>query len=121
MPCPPLLCLDDPSDGLSPLKVADVFGHIAGIVRLGTAILLVEQDVHNALAVADRGYVFAAGRVAFAGTADAIASDERIRQGYLRHRRAASCATPAHQRRPRGSDGGGWLRSPATARSCPAG
>lgn len=89
MTSPPLLCLDEPSAGLSPLKVAEVFRHIAGIVRLGTAILLVEQDVHNALAVADRGYVFAAGRVAFAGTADAIASDERMREAYLGHRRTA--------------------------------
>jgi branched-chain amino acid transport system ATP-binding protein len=90
MTSPPLLCLDEPSAGLAPLKVAEVFHHVAAIAQLGTAILLVEQDVHNALAVADRGYVFAAGRVAFAGTADAIASDERMRQAYLCHRRAAS-------------------------------
>jgi branched-chain amino acid transport system ATP-binding protein len=89
MTSPPLLCLDEPSAGLAPLKVAEVFRHIAAIVRLGTAILLVEQDVHNALAVADRGYVFAAGHVAFAGTADAIASDERMREAYLGHRRTA--------------------------------
>jgi branched-chain amino acid transport system ATP-binding protein len=87
---PPLLCLDEPSAGLAPIKVAEVFGHIAAIARLGTAILLVEQDVHNALAVADRGYVFAAGRVAFSGSAAAIASDERMREAYLGHRRAAS-------------------------------
>jgi branched-chain amino acid transport system ATP-binding protein len=90
MTSPPLLCLDEPSAGLAPLKVAEVFRHIAGIVQLGTAILLIEQDVHNALAVADRGYVFAAGRVAFAGSADAIASDERMREAYLGHRRTAS-------------------------------
>jgi branched-chain amino acid transport system ATP-binding protein len=90
MPAPSLLCLDEPSAGLSPLKVREVFDHIASIAKLGSAILLIEQDVHSALAVADRGHVFAAGRVAFAGTPAAIASDDRMREAYLGQRRAAS-------------------------------
>jgi branched-chain amino acid transport system ATP-binding protein len=85
---PRLLCLDEPSAGLAPLKVAEVFKHVSAIAQLGTAILLIEQDVHMALAVADRGYVFAAGRVAFAGSSAAIAADERMREAYLGHRRS---------------------------------
>lgn len=86
MPGPRLMCLDEPSAGLAPRKVRDVFRHISEIVAMGTAVLLVEQDVHNALAVADYGFVFAAGRVAFAGPASAILADERIREAYLGHR-----------------------------------
>jgi branched-chain amino acid transport system ATP-binding protein len=87
MPSPRLMCLDEPSAGLAPLKVRDVFQHISEIVAMGTAILLVEQDVHNALSVADYGFVFAAGRVAFVGPAQAILADERMRQAYLGERR----------------------------------
>jgi branched-chain amino acid transport system ATP-binding protein len=89
MVSPLLLCLDEPSAGLSPLMVGEVFQHIIAIARLGTAILLIEQDVHSALAAADHGYVFAAGRVAFAGSAAAIAADDRMREAYLGHRRMA--------------------------------
>jgi ABC-type branched-subunit amino acid transport system ATPase component len=88
MPSPRLMCLDEPSAGLSPQRVRDVFQHIAEIVALGTTILLVEQDVHNALSVADRGYVFATGLVAFVGPAKAILEDERMREAYLGHRRS---------------------------------
>lgn len=90
MASPQLLCLDEPSAGLAPLKVAEVFQHVVSIARLGTAILVIEQDVHSALAVADRGYVFAAGRVAFTGSSAAIAADDRMREAYLGHRRIAS-------------------------------
>jgi branched-chain amino acid transport system ATP-binding protein len=86
MPEPRLICLDEPSAGLSPQKVQAVFRHITAIVALGTAVLLVEQDVHNALAVADVGYVFTAGRVAFVGPAKAILADDRMREAYLGHR-----------------------------------
>jgi len=86
---PRLLCLDEPSAGLSPLNVAEVFRHIRAIAQLGTSILVIEQDVHSALAVADHGYVFAAGHVAFAGSSASIAADERMREAYLGHRRVA--------------------------------
>jgi branched-chain amino acid transport system ATP-binding protein len=87
---PRLLCLDEPSAGLSPLNVAEVFQHIRAIAQLGTSILVIEQDVHSALAVADHGYVFAAGRIAFAGSSATIATDDRMREAYLGHRRVAS-------------------------------
>jgi ABC-type branched-subunit amino acid transport system ATPase component len=86
VPSPRLICLDEPSAGLSPQKVREVFRHILEIVALGTAILLVEQDVHNALTVAHTGYVFTAGRVAFVGPAKAILADERMREAYLGQR-----------------------------------
>ena len=82
--------MTDVPKGLMPLKVAEVFQHVVSIARLGTAILVIEQDVHSALEVADRGYVFAAGRVAFTGSSAAIAADDRMREAYLGHRRVAS-------------------------------
>jgi len=86
MPEPRLICLDEPSAGLSPIKVGEVFGTIAEIVTRGTAILLVEQDVHSALSIADHGYVLAAGRVVFAGTPAEIAGDPRMQEAFLGRR-----------------------------------
>jgi ABC-type branched-subunit amino acid transport system ATPase component len=86
MPEPRMLCLDEPSAGLSPIKVGEVFATIAEIVGRGTAILLVEQDVHSALSIADFGYVLAAGRVVFEGTSQAIAGDPRMQEAFLGRR-----------------------------------
>jgi ABC-type branched-subunit amino acid transport system ATPase component len=80
---PRLLVLDEPSAGLSPLKVSEVFGQIGRIVALGTAVLLIEQNVAAALAISDRAYVLAAGKVIFCGPPGEVMQADRIRDAYL--------------------------------------
>ncbi len=80
---PALLFLDEPSAGLSPLRADEVFDYIKAIAATGVAVVIVEQDVHRALAISGRAYVLVTGRVAFEGDAHAIAADERIRGAYL--------------------------------------
>ena len=62
MVSPELIFLDEPSAGLSPLRADEVFGHVGRIAATGVAIVLVEQDVHRALAISDRAYVLVTGR-----------------------------------------------------------
>jgi len=81
---PELLLLDEPSLGLAPLMVKQIFGAIARINReRGTAILLVEQNAHQALALAQRGYVLATGRITMHGPAAVLAADDSVRKAYL--------------------------------------
>ncbi len=80
---PSLVFLDEPSAGLSPIRADEVFQHVRAIAATGAAVVVVEQDVHRALAISDRAYVLVTGRIAFEGPAAAIASDERIRSAYL--------------------------------------
>ncbi len=80
---PKLLMLDEPSLGLAPMVVADIFRTISAIRGTGTAILLVEQNASMALRVADRGYVLESGRVTMSGDAAALLSDPRMQQAYL--------------------------------------
>jgi ABC-type branched-subunit amino acid transport system ATPase component len=80
---PALIFLDEPSAGLSPLRADEVFAHVRRIAATGVAIVVVEQDVHRALALADRAYVLVTGRVAHEGQAAEIAAEERIREAYL--------------------------------------
>jgi ABC-type branched-subunit amino acid transport system ATPase component len=80
---PALLFLDEPSAGLSPLRADEVFQHVRAIAATGVAVVIVEQDVHRALAISDRAYVLVTGRIAFDGPAHTIAADERIRSAYL--------------------------------------
>jgi branched-chain amino acid transport system ATP-binding protein len=89
MVAPRLLFLDEPSAGLSPVRADEVFRQIRRIAAADTAIVIVEQDVHRALAVSNRAYVLVTGRVAFQGPAAEIAADERIRTAYLGARRPA--------------------------------
>jgi branched-chain amino acid transport system ATP-binding protein len=89
MIAPTLLFLDEPSAGLSPLRADEVFRQVRRIAEADTAIVIVEQDVHRALAISDRAYVLAAGRVAFHGPAAEIADDDRIRTAYLGARQPA--------------------------------
>jgi branched-chain amino acid transport system ATP-binding protein len=80
---PRLLMLDEPSMGLSPRLVDQIFEVIADINKQGTTVLLVEQNAARALEVADRGYVLETGRVTLADDASALRSNERVRASYL--------------------------------------
>jgi branched-chain amino acid transport system ATP-binding protein len=80
---PTLLLLDEPSLGLSPLFVQTIFGVIRAINARGTTILLIEQNAHQALGVASRGYVLETGRIAFAGTSVELLASEEVRAAYL--------------------------------------
>ena len=80
---PRLLLLDEPSLGLAPLIVQQVFRIITTIRERGTTVLLVEQNAHMALSVADRGYVLETGRVLVEGKPDALWQDPKVRAAYL--------------------------------------
>ena len=80
---PKLLILDEPSLGLSPLLVEELFAFIARIRTDGVAILLVEQNVVQSLEVADRAYILSEGTFVMSGTAAAIAADPELKRAYL--------------------------------------
>jgi branched-chain amino acid transport system ATP-binding protein len=80
---PRLLLLDEPSLGLAPLIVQQVFRIIADIRKRGTTVLLVEQNAHMALSVADRGYVLESGQVLVSGKPDELWNDPKVRAAYL--------------------------------------
>jgi len=80
---PRLLMLDEPSMGLSPILVREIFSIIVEINRQGTAILLVEQNAFMALSVASRAYVLETGRVVLSGPAVELARNERVKSAYL--------------------------------------
>ena len=80
---PRLLLLDEPSMGLAPVLVEQIFEAILDINRHGTTILLVEQNAAMALAIAHRGYVLETGRVVLAGTAEELADNADVRRAYL--------------------------------------
>ncbi len=80
---PRLLLLDEPSMGLSPLLVQEIFRIIRDVNETGTTILLVEQNAQLALSVADRGYVLETGRIVMSGEAKSLLTDERIKAAYL--------------------------------------
>ena len=82
---PKLLILDEPSLGLSPILVEEMFALIGRLNRDGLAILLVEQNVVQSLAVAHRAYVLENGRIALSGKADDLAQDPALRKSYLGH------------------------------------
>jgi len=80
---PRLLILDEPSLGLSPLLVEEMFALIRELHADGLSIFLVEQNVVQSLEIADRAYVLENGRIAMAGPADALMNDEDLRRSYL--------------------------------------
>jgi branched-chain amino acid transport system ATP-binding protein len=82
---PKLLLLDEPSMGLSPRLMAEIFGHVAALKAQGTTILLVDQNARAALAIADRGYVLETGRIVGEGAAAALLRDPKVQQAYLGH------------------------------------
>ncbi len=82
---PKLLILDEPSLGLAPLIVEEIFGIIQRIRADGTAILLVEQNANMALGISDHGYVLESGQVLISGTAAELMRDPQVQQAYMGH------------------------------------
>jgi len=80
---PKLLCLDEPSLGLAPLVVRDIFATIRAINASGTGVLLVEQNARYALETATRGYVVQTGEITLQGPCAALSADARVREAYL--------------------------------------
>ena len=80
---PRLLMLDEPSLGLAPLVVREIFSIIADLRASGVAILLIEQNARAALHVSDHGYVLETGEIAAEGPSLVLASDERVAATYL--------------------------------------
>ena len=83
MASPKLLLLDEPSTGLAPMLVREMFHKIAELKRAGTTILLAEQNVKMALNLADRGYVLETGRIVLQGTRAELLANRRVQQAYL--------------------------------------
>ena len=117
---PSLLLLDEPSMGLAPILVEQIFAIIGDFKRRGLTVLLVEQNAHAALAIADRGYVIEGGRITMTGTGHALREDERVR------RRISACdpgarltpgiSAPATDACPRGHGASALARRKAFAR-----
>ena len=80
---PRLLMLDEPSMGLAPILVQEIFNIIKALHNAGTTVLLVEQNARMALSIADRAYVLETGKVSMSGNAADLANDERVKQAYL--------------------------------------
>ncbi len=80
---PKLLLLDEPSLGLSPLLVQDIFNTIKELHKSGVTILLVEQNVNHALKIADYGYVLTTGKIFLSGTYEELLDEEKVREQYL--------------------------------------
>ncbi len=80
---PKLVMLDEPSMGLAPLVVKDIFGIVKRISEEGTTVLLVEQNARSALQIATRGYVLETGRIVLQGTAEELLSNRDVQRAYL--------------------------------------
>ena len=80
---PRLLILDEPSMGLSPIFVNDIFDIIKEVSKGGTTVLLVEQNAKKALSIADRAYVLETGRIVLEGAADVLMNDDSVKKAYL--------------------------------------
>jgi len=80
---PRVLLLDEPSLGLSPLLVKNIFEIIQEINRQGVTILLVEQNVYQSLHVAHRGYVLETGRIVLTGSGTQLLNDDHVKKAYL--------------------------------------
>ena len=80
---PTLLLLDEPSMGLAPIVVQKIFENIASVAAEGVTVLLVEQNAHAALAIAQRAYVMESGEIVLSGDTKTLAADPRVRAAYL--------------------------------------
>ena len=83
MSTPKLLLLDEPSMGLAPIFIQEIFDIIQDIQKQGTTVLLIEQNANKALAIADRGYVLETGKVVLTGTGKELLASEEVRKAYL--------------------------------------
>ena len=83
MSTPKLLLLDEPSMGLAPIFIQEIFDIIQDIQKQGTTVLLIEQNANKALAIADRGYVLETGKVVLSGTGKELLASEEVRKAYL--------------------------------------
>lgn len=95
MACPRLLMLDEPSLGLAPKIILDVYGAIATIAQQGLSILFVEQNVQAALSIAHRGYVLANGQITVSGSTEELRNSQLVQEAFLAKRRAE--ASPGAQ------------------------
>lgn len=84
---PRLLLLDEPSLGLAPLVVREIFRIVATLPSQGCTVLLVEQNAKGALAVSDRGYVLAGGRITTSGSSKDLSANQQVREAFLGQRR----------------------------------
>ena len=80
---PKMILMDEPSMGLSPIFVNEIFDIIESVSKAGTTVLLVEQNANKALAIADRAYVLETGAITMEGKASDLLVDDRIRKAYL--------------------------------------
>lgn len=96
---PKLLCLDEPSLGLAPIVVKEIFKSIVAVNRAGMSVLLVEQNARYALDTAHRGYVLKNGEVIASGTCESLKNDERVHSAYLGQQKPAA-AQPARESLP---------------------
>jgi branched-chain amino acid transport system ATP-binding protein len=96
---PELLLLDEPSLGLSPRMTAEVFGVIRDLNSTGVTVLLVEQNVHNALSAASRAYVFETGRITASRAARDLLNDKELLAAYLGGQTAPTSPTPTGERK----------------------
>lgn len=80
---PKLLLLDEPSMGLAPIFIQEIFDIIQDIQKQGTTVLLIEQNANKALAIADRGYVLETGKVVLSGTGKELLVSDEVRKAYL--------------------------------------
>jgi len=83
MASPKIILMDEPSMGLSPIMVSEIFDIIKSISATGTTVLLVEQNAKKALSIADRGYVLETGKIILEGKASELLNDDTIKRAYL--------------------------------------
>ena len=83
MSTPKLLLLDEPSMGLAPIFIQEIFDIIQDIQKQGTTVLLIEQNANKALAISDRGYVLETGEIVLSGTGKELAASDEVRKAYL--------------------------------------
>jgi len=83
MSTPKLLLLDEPSMGLAPIFIQEIFDIIQDIQKQGTTVLLIEQNANKALAIADRGYVLETGKIVLSGTGKELVASDEVRKAYL--------------------------------------
>ncbi|GAF39238.1 branched-chain amino acid transport ATP-binding protein LivF [Agrilactobacillus composti DSM 18527 = JCM 14202] len=83
MAAPKLLLLDEPSMGLAPIFINEIFDIIESIKKQGTTVLLIEQNAAKALSIADRGYVLSVGKIVLSGTGQELLNNAEVKKAYL--------------------------------------